>query len=75
MTPDARPPGLGSSRRDFVRQLGAGFGAVALGQLLARDQRDQPGRLDPKLLGRRPHHPPRARRVIQLFMNGGASQM
>jgi len=75
MTSDARPPGLGSSRRDFVRQLGAGFGAVALGQLLARDQRDQPGRLDPKLLGRRPHHPPRARRVIQLFMNGGASQM
>ncbi|MCE2827568.1 MAG: DUF1501 domain-containing protein [Verrucomicrobium sp.] len=72
MNPTLGPLGPASSRRAFVRQLGAGFGAVALGQLLARDQ---PVRLDPKALGRRPHHPPKARRVIQLFMNGGASQM
>lgn len=64
--------GLGVSRRDFVRRLGAGFGSVALGQLLASDNTS---RLDPRAVGHRPHHRPRARRVIQLFMNGGASQM
>lgn len=63
---------LGVSRRDFVRRLGAGFGTVALGQLLASDNTS---RLDPRAVGHRPHHRPRARRVIQLFMNGGASQM
>ena len=72
MNPTGRPLWPGTSRRDFVRHLGAGFGAVALGQLLARDNAE---RLDPKALGQRPHHRPRARRVIQLFMNGGASQM
>ena len=64
--------GLGVSRRDFVRRLGAGFGSVALGQLLASDNTS---RLDPQAVGHRPHLRPRARRVIQLFMNGGASQM
>lgn len=69
--PAFHPDSMGS-RRDFVHRLGAGFGAVALGQLLARDG---VSRLDPKAAGYRPHHRPRARRVIQLFMNGGASQM
>ncbi len=61
------------SRREFVHSLGAGFGAVAFTDLLARSQ----------ALGQEPrpefngglHHPARVRRVIQLFMNGGASQM
>lgn len=58
-------------RRGFLGRLGGGFGGVALAQLLAREG----------LLGagsaRVPggHHRPRVRRVIQLFMNGGASQM
>jgi hypothetical protein len=64
--------GLGVSRRDFVRWLGAGFGAVALGQILASDNAS---RLDPQAVGHRPHHRPRARRVIQLFMNGGEHEV
>jgi hypothetical protein len=55
-------PSLLRSRRDFLAGLGGGLGSVALAQLLGEQ---------PQL----PHHPPRARRVIQLFMNGGASQM
>lgn len=56
-----------ASRRQFLARLGAGLGSVALSQLLAREH---PGWLTAKL-----PHAPRARRVIQLFMNGGASQM
>lgn len=51
------------SRRQFLSTLGAGFGSLAATDLLARD------------LGTGLHHPPKAKRIIQLFMNGGASQM
>jgi hypothetical protein len=47
------------SRREFLERAGGGFGMLALSHLWA---------------GERPHHPPRARSVIHLFMNGGASQ-
>lgn len=53
-----------ASRREFLRTLGGGFGAVALADTLA-NAGDAP-------IG--PHHRPQVRRVIQLFMNGGASQ-
>ncbi|MBC8113475.1 MAG: DUF1501 domain-containing protein, partial [Candidatus Saccharimonas sp.] len=61
------------TRREFVRGLGAGFGAVALGDLLAQSgaAADKP---EADLNGG-VHHPARVKRVIQLFMNGGASQM
>jgi hypothetical protein len=59
-------------RRDFLTQLGGGFGALALGHLLGSETlADQP---KPELNGGL-HHPAKAKRVIQLFMNGGASQM
>src|SRR5512132_591552 len=53
------------SRRDLLWRLGGGLGGVALAQLLSRDG----------LLAAGTNHAPKARRVIQLFMNGGASQM
>ncbi len=53
-------------RRNFLWQFGGGLGGVALAHLLARDG----------LLGAvRPHHEPRAKRVVQLFMSGAASQV
>jgi len=52
------------SRRDFLGHLGSGLGGIALASLL---QREAAGAAPP-------HHAPRAKRVIQLFMNGGASQ-
>ena len=61
-----------SSRRDFLWRLGGGLGGVALTHLLAAD-----GALgaapDPAISGGL-HHPAKAKRVIQLFMNGGVSQ-
>jgi hypothetical protein len=67
---------LSSDRRGFLWRLGGGLGGVALTHMLG----------DTGLLftsaqatgaapGMGPHFPPRVRRVIQLFMNGGASQM
>jgi hypothetical protein len=63
------------SRRDFLWQAGGGLGGIALTHLLATSglQAEQP----------RPradwngglHHRARARRIVQLFMNGGVSQM
>jgi len=66
-----------STRRDLLWQFGGGLGGVALMHLLGRD-----GVLaesaSPKAraeLNGGIHHKARARRVIQLFMNGGVSQM
>ncbi len=58
----------GATRREFLWKLGGGLGGVALAQLL-----DDAGLLaadaSPRL-----HHPPKAKRVVQLFMSGAASQ-
>jgi hypothetical protein len=63
------------TRRESLWRLGGGLGGVALIDLLARQGllADVPTP-DPALNGGL-HHRARARRVIQLFMNGGASQM
>ena len=60
------------TRREMLRRAGAGFGGLALASLLARTgfaAAHNP--LAPKL----PHFPPRAKAVIWLFLNGGASQV
>jgi hypothetical protein len=63
------------SRRDFLWRLGGGLGGTALAWMLGKD-----GALSgttnprPEFNGGL-HHPAKARRVIQLFMNGGVSQM
>ncbi len=61
------------NRREFTQGLGAGFGAVALTELFANAgaYSDEP-KAD---LNGGLHHPAKVKRVIQLFMNGGASQM
>ena len=62
------------SRRSWLGRTAGGFGSLALAQLLAKDGlvagEKQPADLNGGL-----HHPAKVRRVIQLFMNGGASQM
>ncbi len=57
-------------RRDFLFGLGSSLGALALTDLCAKDTRGN-GRLP---LGRTAH-PPRAKAVIMLFMEGGPSQV
>jgi hypothetical protein len=58
------------SRRRFLWNAGGGIAGVALSQLLAREA----GAFGPGL-PRGLHHPAKVQRVIQLFMNGGTSQM
>jgi uncharacterized protein (DUF1501 family) len=63
------------SRRDFLWSAANGLGGVALAQLLGIDHA-LGGDATPKPeLNGGLHHPAKVRRVIQLFMNGGASQM
>jgi hypothetical protein len=56
------------TRRRFFRMSTAGLGAAALGGLWARDARAQGAPAGP-------HFAPKAKRLIYLFMNGGASQI
>src|SRR5687767_966462 len=58
-----------TTRRDFLSGFAAGFGGVALAGLLTRD-----GLLRPATPGG-PHFAPRARRAIQIFLQGGLSQV
>jgi hypothetical protein len=62
------------SRREFLRQAGGGFGAVALAWLLHQDRLRADATANP-LAPRPPHFAPRARRVIYLFMHGGPSHL
>ena len=60
------------SRREMIRRSGIGFGTAALGSLLADSaagERKSPMAPQP------PHFTPKAKRVIHLFMNGGASHV
>lgn len=77
MTPKHSNPSNGQiSRREFLWNSGGGLGGIALAQLLA-----QGGLLGvahaadgkPQLAGGL-HHAPKAKRVVQFFMSGAASQ-
>lgn len=54
-----------TDRRRFLGATAGSFTGLALGDLLARDG----------VLGGKLHHPPRAKRVVQLFMAGAASHV
>jgi hypothetical protein len=53
------------TRRDFLWNLGGGFAGLAFSQLFSREA----------LAAGIQHHQPKVKRVIQLFMTGGASPM
>ena len=60
------------SRRDFLRNLGAGMGSIGLASLMGQNSaRAEASPLSVKA----PHFAPKAKRVIQLFMPGGPSQV
>ena len=57
------------SRRSFLVDSAGGFGGIALAQMLLADTKPK-AELNGGL-----HHKAKVRRVVQLFMNGGVSQM
>lgn len=63
--------GLRATRRHFFGRTTLGLGTAALASLMSRDG------LSAATSGilSKPHHPPRARRVIYLFMSGAPSQI
>ena len=69
-----------TNRRDFLCRAGAGFGALALTNLLQNSLlgaaiQEEARSLKNPLLPRRPHFAAKAKSVIFLFMEGGPSQM
>ena len=53
------------ARRQFLRAFSGSFAGLALTDLMAKDG----------ILSGQHHHPPRAKRVVQLFMAGAASHV
>src|SRR5688572_32123827 len=62
------------SRRDFLRQAGGGFGALALAHLLGMETASAAAVNNPGA-AQRPHFPAKAKSVIFLFMEGGPSHI
>lgn len=74
MTTDSNQvhPRLGLGRREFLWRSGGGIGGLALSTMLGESgglQAAHDGALGGVL-----HHPPKAKRVVQLYMSGAASQ-
>ena len=63
------------TRRSFFEHTASGLQGAALLQLLGRDLLAEGTPAAPDLRPRAPHFPAQAKSVIQLFMNGGPSQM
>ena len=62
------------SRRDFFTRTGSGLAAVALAHMLQEDARAAIASADP-LAPKQPHHPPTAKSIIWLFIEGGPSHV
>lgn len=60
-------------RRDFLTRFGTGLGGIALATLLTRESLGStvPG----EAADSPPHHGPKVKRVIQIFLQGGLSQV
>jgi len=71
-------PSVNHSRRKFLRTSAGGFGSLALNALLQQQglaKQAGASLAESPLATRPPHIPPRAQRVIFLFMKGGPSHM
>ena len=66
-------------RRQLLWELGGGLGGISLAAMLQQDgllAADKTAHNQPKLQTTSVvHHPPKAKRVVQLFMSGAASQV
>ena len=78
MSIESKPTLAPASRRQFLSRAGSGLGAVALGGLLEGSgvlpKASAAPKIDP-LAPKEPHHAPRAKSVIWLFMEGGPSHV
>jgi hypothetical protein len=66
------------NRREFLGSMGTGLGTIALAWLLAQESAaGQSGarNAESPVAPRNPHFPPKAKRVVQIFCPGAASQI
>src|SRR5262245_14200354 len=65
------------NRRTFLADVGLGFTGLALGAMLHRDgfAFGEPGVSTPGVPDGKPHHAPKAKSVIWVFLSGGVSQL
>ncbi len=70
-------PAVLPSRRSLLATAGAGFGLLALADLLAAEEKKgaEAERAVNPFAVRKPHHAPKAKRVIFLYMPGGPSHV
>src|SRR4051794_21542829 len=72
-----------ANRRDFLKKAGAGFGLLALADLLQAERLlgannttpDEPSPALSPMAPRAPHYPARAKSIIWLFMEGAPSSV
>jgi uncharacterized protein (DUF1501 family) len=64
-----------SSRRQFLFRTGGAFAGIPLAWMLQQHGLLASDRTADTIPGGVPHHPARVKRIVQLFMNGGVSQM
>ena len=69
------PIGSVKTRRQMLKESGAGFGSLALSWMLGREALAGETVSAGPLAARKGHHTARAKRVIFLFMHGGPSQV
>ena len=74
--PFSTAPGCTGTRRQFLTRTGMGFTGMALSGMMFKDGQAQAASAD-DLQGALgwPHHPPRAKSVIWIFLIGGVSHM
>jgi hypothetical protein len=63
-----------TTRRDFFERVGSGLASIALAHMLQEDGRAAALGADP-MAAKNPHHPPTAKSIIWLFMEGGPSHV
>jgi len=61
------------TRRQLFGRAALGLGTAAMAKLLGTDLLARTGSDAPVARATIPHHPPKAKRVIYLFMSGGPS--
>ncbi len=63
-------------RRQLLQQSAVGFGGLALAAMLGQETfAEEAGASSNPLVARAPHHAPRAKRIVFLFMKGGPSHV
>lgn len=77
MSPDLLSSQLLMSRRSLLQRSGMGFGALAFAGMMSDDAARRGDAAAPEggVGQRAPHFPPKVKRVIQFFLNGGPSHV